>query len=113
MSFVALAEAALQVTFDALGVDATYTPPGNLDPVPAGRVIVRRRDEILDIVSTRHVTETIEIEALAAALPDPVKGGKITETATGQAWLITQIPVQLDRCRLKWRIFVKPDEGTS
>jgi hypothetical protein len=62
---------AVDATFAAFGIDATYTPGGG-EPVPV-RVIARRPDTIVGFGETRiHVeTATFEVRASEVANPRP------------------------------------------
>jgi hypothetical protein len=66
-------EGAVEATFAAFGIDATYTPSGG-EPVPV-RVIARRPDTIVGFGETRIHAEDGNFRAARERGREPAAGG--------------------------------------
>jgi hypothetical protein len=64
-------EDAVDTTFAAFGIDATYTPAGG-EPVPV-RVIARRPDTVVGFGETRIQAETATFELQASEIGSPAR----------------------------------------
>jgi hypothetical protein len=95
---------AVDATFAALGVDATYMPVGG-EPVPV-RVIARRPDAIVGFGETRIHAETATFELRASEIPNPRPGDQIT--VGGDTFVIQCESERRDPDRLVWTLDVRP-----
>jgi hypothetical protein len=89
---------AVDATFAAFGIDASYTPAGG-EPVPV-RVITRRPDTIVGFGETRiHAeTATFELRASEVASPRPLDH----LTVGGETFVVQGEPERRDPDRLVW-----------
>ena len=69
-------QGAVDATFAAFGIDATYTPAGG-EPLPV-RVIARRPDTIVGFAETRIRAETTTFELRASEVASPRSGDQLT-----------------------------------
>jgi hypothetical protein len=91
---------AVDATFAAFGVDATYTPASG-EPV-AVRVIARRPDTIVGFGETRIHTETATFEVRASEVAKPRPDDQLT--VDGQTFVIQGEPERRDPDRLVWSL---------
>lgn len=87
-----VSEGAVDATFAALGIDATYTPAGG-EPVPV-RVIARRPDTIVGFGDTRIHAETATFEVRASEILSPRAGDQLT--VGGQTFVVRSEPERRD-----------------
>jgi hypothetical protein len=95
---------AVDATFAALGIDATFTPAGG-DPVSV-RVIARRPDTIVGFGETRIHAETATFEVRASEIPSPRPGDQLA--LDGETFLVQGEPERRDPDRLVWSLDVRP-----
>jgi hypothetical protein len=93
-------EGAVDATFAAFGIDATYTPMGG-DPVPV-RVIARRPDTIVGFGETRIHAETARFEVRASEFASPRPGDQLTVGA--ESFVVQGEPERRDPDRLVWSV---------
>jgi hypothetical protein len=94
---------AVEATFAAFAIDATYTPAGG-EPVPV-RVIARRPDTIVGFGETRIHSETATFELRASEIANPRPGDQIA--LDGEAFVVQGEPERRDPDRLVWRVDVR------
>ena len=97
-------DGAVDATFAAFGIDATYTPAGG-EPVPV-RAIARRPDTIVGFAETRIHAETATFEVRASEVANPRPGDQLT--VGGEAFIIQGEPDRRDPDRLVWTLDVRP-----
>ena len=91
---------AVDTTFAAFGIDATYTPAG-VEPVSV-RVIARRPDTIVGFGETRIHAETVTFELRTSEVADPRPGDQF---AVGDDTFVIQgEPERRDPDRLVWTL---------
>ena len=95
-------QGAVDATFAAFGIDATYTPAGG-EPV-AVRVIPRRPDTIVGFGDTRIHAETATFELRASEVPSPRPADQLT--IGGETFVIQGEPERRDLDRLVWTLDV-------
>jgi hypothetical protein len=95
---------AVDVTFAAFGIDATYTPAGG-EPVPV-RVIARRPDTIVGFGETRIHVETATFELRASEVANPRPDDQFT--VGGDTFVIQGEPERRDPDRLVWTLDTRP-----
>jgi hypothetical protein len=95
---------AVDATFAAFGIDATYTPAGG-DPVPV-RVIAKRPDTIVGFGETRIHTETASFELRASEVASPRPGDQLV--LDGEAFVVQGEPERRDPDRIVWTVDVRP-----
>jgi hypothetical protein len=95
---------AVDATFAAFGIDATYTPAGG-EPV-AVRVIARRPDTIFGFGDTRIHAETVIFEVRASEVANPRPDDKLTVGA--EAFVVQGEPERRDPELLVWALDVRP-----
>ena len=95
---------AVDATFAAFGIDATYTPAGG-DPVLV-RVIARRPDTIVGFGETRIHAETATFELRTSEVATPRPDDQLV--VDGQTFVIQGEPEQRDPDRLVWSLDVRP-----
>jgi len=95
---------ALDATFAAFGIDATYTSAGG-EPVPV-RVIARRPDTIVDFGETRIHTETATFEVRTSEVGNPRPDDHLT--VGSEAFVVQGEPERRDPDRLVWSLDVRP-----
>ena len=95
---------AVDATFAAFGIDATYTPAGG-DPVGV-RVIARRPDTIVGFGETRIHAETTTFELRASEVASPRSGDQLT--VDGEIFFIQGQPQRPDPDRLVWTLDASP-----
>lgn len=71
-----IGETAVDATFQAFGIDATYVPPGGGAAVPI-RVLPRRGDNLLDFGETQIAVDSLFFEVKVADLASPEEDGLI------------------------------------
>jgi hypothetical protein len=91
---------AVDATFEAFGIDASYTPAGG-GPVPV-RVIARRPDAIVGFGETRIHAETATFELRAREVADPRPEDQLT--VGGETFVIQGEPERRDPDRLVWML---------
>jgi hypothetical protein len=96
-------QGAVDATFAAFGIDATYTQAGG-DPVGV-RVIARRPDTIVGFGETRIHAETATFELRASEAPDPRPGDQLT--IAGETFIIQGEAERRDPDRLVWTLDVR------
>jgi len=95
---------AVDATFAAFGVDATYTPAGG-DPVTV-RLIARRPDTIVGFGETRIHAETATFEVRASEVASPRPGDQLA--VDSETFVIQGEPERRDPDRLVWTVDVRP-----
>ena len=95
---------AVDATFAAFGIDATYTPAGG-DPVPV-RVIAKRPDTIVGFGETRISAETATFELRASEVANPRPDDQLI--VDGQPFLVQGEPERRDPDQLVWTLDVRP-----
>jgi hypothetical protein len=95
---------AVDATFAAFGIDATYTPAGG-DPVGV-RVIAKRSDTIVGFGETRIHAETATFEVRASEVASPRPGDQLSVGA--EILVIQGEPERRDADRLVWSLDVRP-----
>jgi hypothetical protein len=95
---------AVDATFVAFGIDASYTPAGG-DPVGV-RVIARRPDTIVGFGDTRIHAETATFELRASEVANPRPDDQLT--VDGQTFVIQGEPERRDPDRLVWSLDTRP-----
>ena len=95
---------AVDATFAAFGIDATYTPTGS-DPIPV-RVIARRPDTIVGFGDTRIHAETATFELRASEVASPRSGDQLV--LDGEAFVVQGEPERRDPDRIVWTVDVRP-----
>jgi hypothetical protein len=93
-------EGALDATFAAVGIDATYTPAGG-EPVSV-RVIARRPDTIVGFGETRIYAERATFELRASEVANPRPGDQLA--VGGETFVIQGEPERRDPDRLVWEL---------
>jgi hypothetical protein len=97
-------EGAVDTTFAAFGIEATYTPAGG-EPVGV-RVIARRPDTIVGFGDTRIHAKTATFEVRASEVATPRPGDQLT--VGGDTFAIQGEPERRDPERLVWSLDVRP-----
>jgi len=97
-------EVAVDATFVAFGIDATYTPAGG--EAVGVRVIARRPDAIVGFVETHIHAETATFEVRASEIASPRPGDQLT--LGGEIFVIQGEPERRDLDRLVWTLDVRP-----
>ena len=95
---------AVDATFAAFGIDATYTPGGG-EPVPV-RVIARRPDTIVGFGETRILTETATFELRASEVANPRPDDQLT--VGSETFVVQGEPERRDADRLVWTMGTRP-----
>ena len=95
---------AVDATFAAFGIDATYTPTGG-DPIPV-RAIARRPDTIVGFGETRIHAETATFEVRASEVDSPRPGDQLT--VGSETFVVQGEPDRRDPDRLVWTLDVRP-----
>ena len=95
---------AVDATFAAFGIDATYTPGGD-EPVSV-RVIARRPDTIVGFGETRIRAETATFELRSSEVASPRPGDQLT--VGGDTLVVQGEPARRDPDRLVWTLFARP-----
>jgi hypothetical protein len=95
---------AVDATFAAFGIDATYTPLDG-DPVPV-RVIAKRPDTIVGFGETRIHAETLTFELRASEVASLRPGDLLT--VSGDTFVIQGEPERRDPDRLVWSLDARP-----
>jgi hypothetical protein len=95
---------AVDATFAAFGIDATYTPAGG-EPVPV-RAIARRPDTIVGFGETRIQAETATFEVRASEIANPRPDDQLI--VDGQTFVVQGEPERRDPDRLVWTLDVRP-----
>ena len=94
---------AVDATFAAFGIDATYTPAGG-EPVSL-RLIARPPDTIVGFGDTRIHAETATFELRASEVANPRPDDQLT--VGGQTFVIQGEPERRDPDRLVWTLDVR------
>ena len=97
-------QGAVDATFAAFGVDATYRPAGG-EPVSV-RVIARRPDTIVGFGETRIHAETATFELRASEVADPRPNDQLTVGA--DTFVVQGEPERRDPDRLVWTLGMRP-----
>jgi hypothetical protein len=97
-------QGAVDATFAAFGIDATYTPMDG-EPLPV-RAIARRPDTIVGFGETRIHAETATFEVRASEVANPRPGDQLT--VGGETFVIQGEPARRDPDRLVWSLDVRP-----
>jgi hypothetical protein len=97
-------EGAVEATFAAFGIVATYTPAGG-EPVSV-RVIARRPDTIVGFGETRIHAETATFELRASDVSGPGTGDLVT--IGSETFVVQGEPERRDPDRLVWSLDVRP-----
>jgi hypothetical protein len=97
-------EGAVDATFAAFGIDATYTPAGG-EPRPV-RAIARRPDTIVGFGETRIPAETATFEVRASEVASPRQGDQLT--VDNETFVVQGEPERRDPDRLIWSLDVRP-----
>ena len=96
-------QGAVDATFTAFGIDATYTPAGG---APVGvRVIARRPDTIVGFGETRIHAETATFEVRASEVASPRRSAQFT--VGGDIFVVQGEPERRDPDRLVWSLDVR------
>jgi hypothetical protein len=95
---------AVDATFAAFGIEATYTPAGG-EPVSV-RVIAKLPDTIVGFGETRIHTETATFELRASEVANPRPDDQLT--VGGESFVIQGEPERRDPDRLVWSLDVRP-----
>ena len=94
---------AVDATFAAFGIDATWTPAGG---APVGvRVIARRPDTIGGFGETRIHAETATFEVRASEVANPRPQDQLT--IGGETFVVQGEPERRDPDRLVWSLDVR------
>jgi len=101
---MAVFQGAVDATFTAFGIDATYTPAGG-EPVPL-RLIVRRPDTIVGFGETRIHAETVAFEVRASEVANPRPDDQLT--IDGETFVVQGEPERRDPDRLVWSLDIRP-----
>jgi hypothetical protein len=97
-------QGAVDATFAAFGIDATYTPSGG-DPILA-RVLARRPDAIVGFGETRIHAETATFEVRASEIANPRPDDQLT--VSGETFVVQGEPERRDPDRLVWTLDTRP-----
>jgi hypothetical protein len=97
-------QAAVDATFAAFGIDASYTPTGGESV--AVRVIARRPDTIVGFGETRIHAETATFELRANEVPEPRSGDQLI--VGGETFVVQGEPERRDPDRLVWTLDMRP-----
>jgi hypothetical protein len=97
-------EGAVDATFAAFGIVATYTPAGG-ESVPV-RVIAKRPDTIVSFGETRIHAETAAFELRASQVANPRPGDQLT--IGGESFIVQGEPERRDPDRLVWTVDARP-----
>jgi hypothetical protein len=96
-------QGAVDATFAAFGIEATYTPAGG-GPVPV-RVIARRPDTIIGFGETRIHAETATFQVRTSEIANPRPGDQLV--VEGEAFVVQGEPERRDPDRLVWALDVR------
>jgi hypothetical protein len=96
-------QGAVDATFTAFGIDATYTLAGG-EPVQV-RVIARRPDTIVGFGETRIHAETATFEVRASEVASPRPDDQLT--VGGKAYVVQGEPERRDLDRFVWSLDVR------
>ncbi len=97
-------QGAVDATFAAFGIDATYTPAAGI--TVEMRVIAKRPDTIVGFGETRIHAETANFEVRASEVADPRPGDELT--VGGETFVVQGDPERRDPDRLVWSLDVRP-----
>ena len=97
-------QSAVDATFEAFGIDATYTPAGG-EPF-AVRVIVRRPDTIVGFGETRIHAETATFEVWVGEVANPRAGDQLN--VSSETFVVQGEPERRDPDRLVWTLDTRP-----
>jgi hypothetical protein len=97
-------EGAVDATFEAIGIDATYTPAGGR--AGSGRVIAQRPDTIVGFGETRIHAETATFELRASQIANPRPDDQLMVGA--ETFVVQAEPERRDPDRLVWTLDVRP-----
>ena len=97
-------QGAVDATFAAFGIDATYTPAGG-EPVSV-RVIARRPDTIVGFGETRIHAETATFELQASEVAGPGPGDQLT--VGSDTFVVQGEPERRDPDQLVWTVNTRP-----
>jgi hypothetical protein len=97
-------QGAVDATFAAFGIDATYTPAGG--ELVSVRVIARRPDTIVGFGDTRIHAETATFELRVSEVANPRPGDQFT--IGSDTSVIQGEPERRDPERLVWSLGVRP-----
>jgi hypothetical protein len=95
---------AVNATFAAFGIDATYAPAGG-EPVPV-RVIAKRPDTIVGFGETRIYAETAIFEVRASDVANPRPNDQLI--VDGQTFVVQGEPERRDPDRRVWTVDARP-----
>jgi hypothetical protein len=95
---------AIDATFVAFGIDATYIPAGGT-PVEV-RVIAKRTDTIVGFGETRIHAETAMFEVRASEVASPRPDDRLT--IGGETFVVQGEPERSDPDRLVWSLDARP-----
>jgi hypothetical protein len=95
---------AVDASFAAFGIDATYTPAGG-DPVSV-RIIAKRPDTIVGFGETQIHAETAMFEVRASEVANPRPGDQLD--VDDETFLVQGEPERRDPDRLVWTVDVRP-----
>ena len=93
-------EGAVDATFAAFGIDATYTHAGGT-PLEV-RLITKRPDTIVGFGETRIHAETAMFELRASEVANPRPGDQLT--VDGETFVVQGEPERRDPDRLVWSL---------
>jgi len=96
-------QGAVDATFAAFGIDATYTPAAG-EPVPV-RVIAKRPDTIVGFGDGRIHAETATFEVRASEVASPQPGEQLA--VGGDTFVVQGEPERRDPDRLVWTLDVR------
>jgi hypothetical protein len=96
-------QGAVDATFAAFGVDATYTPTGG-ESVPV-RVIARRPDAIVGLGETRIHAETATFEVRVSEVASPGPDDQLT--VGSETFVVQGKAERRDPDRLVWTVDVR------
>jgi hypothetical protein len=97
-------QGAVDATFIAFGLDATYTPAGG-EPIGV-RVIARRPDTIVGFGETRIHAETATLEVRASEVANARPNDQLI--VGGDTFVVQGEPERRDPDRLVWMLDVRP-----
>jgi hypothetical protein len=97
-------QGAVDATFAAFGIDATYTPAGG--EAVSVRVIARRPDTIVGFGETRIHAEAATFEVRTSEVAGPRPGDQLT--VAGDTFVVQGEPERRDAARLVWSLDVRP-----
>jgi hypothetical protein len=103
-SLMTVFEGAVNATFVAFGVNATYAPAGG--GTISVQVLVRRPDLIVGFGETRLHAETATFEVRASEVVGPRPGDQLI--LGSEVFLVQGEPERRDPDRLVWTVDVRP-----